>query len=91
MSKDLPSDVVAVITQLCAETRRAIAKGEYDTARAAVGTMNRVATNKLSDGDERRTVRHACERVTDLLADDPQQDVATAYVEALERQFPTDS
>ena len=91
MNDDLPSDVVTVITQLCLETRRALDDGDCETARATVETMDRVATNKLPDGRHRRTVRHACERITDLLAEDPEPDAAAAYIEALERRFPADS
>jgi hypothetical protein len=86
---DLPTDVVTVITQLCGETRRALAAGEYDTARATTDTMARVATNKLPEGHHRETVRHACDRITTLLDDDPEVEAAIGYVDALERSFPT--
>ena len=91
MSEDLPSDVVAVITQLCEKTQQALADGDDDTARATVDTMDRVATNKLPEGQQRQTVRHACERITALLDDDPDIAAASAYVEALDRRFPTES
>ena len=87
MSEDLPSDVVAVITQLCEKTRQALSEGDCETARAAVDTIERVATNKLPEGEHRQTVRHACERIAAVLADDETDD-ALAYVEALERRFP---
>ena len=91
MSEDLPSDVVAVITQLCAKTRQALADGDCETARATVDTIDRIATNKLPEGDHRQTVRHACARITDLLGEDPDINAATAYVDALEQRFPTDA
>jgi hypothetical protein len=91
VSEDLPSDVVEVITQLCTETKKALAEGDADTARATVDTMERVATNKLPEGDQRQTVRHACERTAALLTGDPDIDAATAYIEALGRRFPNDS
>jgi hypothetical protein len=91
VSEDLPSDVVAVITQLSTATLTALAEGDADTARATVDTMARVATNKLPAGDQRRTVRHACDRIAALLTEDPNFDAATAYVAALDRRFPTES
>jgi len=89
VSEDLPSDAVVVISQLCTETREALAEGDADTARATAETMTRVATNKLPDGEHRRTVRHACDRITLLLADESTIDAASAYAEALDRRFPT--
>ncbi|WP_340097661.1 hypothetical protein [Salinibaculum salinum] len=89
MSDDLPTDVVTVITQLCAETRRALTGGDHETACATTDTMRRVATNKLPEGHHRQTVRHACDRITALLDGDPEVAVAVAYVDALERSFPT--
>jgi hypothetical protein len=86
---DRPTDVVTVIAQLCAETRRALTEGDYDTACATADTMARVATNKLPEGHHRQTVRHACDRITALLNDNPEAAAAIAYAEALERSFPT--
>ncbi|MEF8786615.1 MAG: hypothetical protein V5A45_11835 [Haloarculaceae archaeon] len=89
MSDDLPADVVTVITQLCTETRRAVTEGDYETACLTADTMRRVATNKLPEGHHRQTVRHACDRITALLDDDPEVAAAVGYVDALERSFPT--
>ncbi len=91
MPDDLPTDVVTVINHLCAETQRVLTEDDYDTARATTDTMARVATNKLPEGHHRQTVRHACDRITSLLDDDPEVAAAIAYVEALERSFPTES
>jgi hypothetical protein len=88
---DLPTDVIAVLSQLFAETRTALADGDLATARETISSAETVATNKLPAGDRKAALLHGCERVRDLLEEDePKTDVATEYVAAMERRLPDD-
>ena len=85
---DLPSDVRSVLTQLLTEAQIAIGDRDHEAARAAVDTVDEVATNKLPEGDRRRRLRHGCERVEDLLdgGDNDDTAAAAAYLWSMERR-----
>lgn len=70
MSEDLPPDVRAVLTQLFAEGRDALAADDRDTAIQTVTTAETVVTNKLPEGAFRDRLLHGCERVHRLLVAD---------------------
>jgi len=87
--EDIPADVREVVTQLLAESGRAVAD-EPETARRSVDTVETVVTNKLPEGELRAEMRHGCRRVTALL--DPadggvRTDAAAEYLAAMERRF----
>lgn len=71
MAEDLPPDVRAVLTQLFAEGRNALAADERDAALETVTSAEAVATNKLPEGSLRDRLLHGCERVRRLLDADP--------------------
>jgi hypothetical protein len=68
--EDLPPDVRAVLTQLLAEGRDALATDDRDTAIQTVTTAETVATNKLPEGAFRDRLLHGCGRVHRLLVAD---------------------
>ena len=91
MTDDPPADVLAVLSQLLAETRTALAEGDHDVAEETVTSAETVATNKLPEGERREAVLYGCGRVHSLL--DPEDggveaDVAAEYVAAMERRLP---
>ena len=91
MADDPPADVLAVLTQLLAETRTALAEGDRETARETVSSAETVASNKLPGGERRDALLHGCGRVRSLLDPDDgdvEADVATEYVAAMERRLP---
>ncbi len=67
MVEDLPPDVRAVLTQLFAEGRNALAADDRETAVRTVTTAETVVTNKLPEGAFRDRLLHGCERVRRLL------------------------
>jgi hypothetical protein len=71
VAEDLPPDVRAVLTQLFAEGRNALAADERDAAVETVTSAEAVATNKLPEGSLRDRLLHGCERVRRLLDADP--------------------
>jgi hypothetical protein len=71
VAEDLPPDVRAVLTQLFAEGRNALAADERDAALETVTSAEAVATNKLPEGSLRDRLLHGCERVRRLLDADP--------------------
>lgn len=71
MAEDLPPDVRAVLTQLFAEGRNALAADEREAALETVTSAEAVATNKLPEGSLRDRLLHGCERVRRLLDADP--------------------
>jgi uncharacterized protein YyaL (SSP411 family) len=85
---DLPPDVHAVLAQLLTEAQVAIGERDHEAARAAVGTVDEVATNKLPESERRRRLRHGCERATALLDDGGTEATAaaTAYLVSMERR-----
>jgi hypothetical protein len=91
VSGDLPTDVRTVLAQLFAEARAALDDGDVRIAREAVGSAATVAATKLPEGDRRDRLRHGCDRVRALLADDPDTEAAAAYLAAMERRLPAES
>jgi hypothetical protein len=85
---DVPSDVESVLTQLLAEAQVAVGERDHEAARAAVDTVDEVATNKLPEGEPRRRLRHGCGRVEELLDTDDTDDTAAAaaYLSSMERR-----
>ncbi len=85
---DLPSDVRSVLTQLLTEAQVALGERDHEAARAAVDTVDEVATNKLPEGEPRRRLRHGCERVEELLDGGGNDDTAAAaaYLASMERR-----
>lgn len=91
MADDLPTDALAVLSQLLAETRTALAEGDHETAEETVTSAETVATNKLPAGQRRDALLHGCDRVLALLDPDEgeaEADVAAEYVAAMERRLP---
>jgi hypothetical protein len=86
VSRDLPSDVHAVLTQLAEEGETAISGAEFDTARQTVATVETVSRNKLPECELRSQLLHGCEQVyTALDTDDP--DAAAEYLRAMNRRL----
>jgi hypothetical protein len=85
---DPPPDVREVLVQLLREAQVAVGERDHEAARAAVGTVGEVASNKLPEGDQRRRLRHGCERVDALLDGDDNDDTAAAaaYLSSMERR-----
>lgn len=88
MSRDLPSDVHAVLTQLAEEGESAIIEAEFDTARQTVVTAETVSRNKLPECDLRSQLLHGCEQVHTAL-DNDHPDAAAEYLRAMERRLAT--
>jgi hypothetical protein len=97
VADDLPPDVRAVLVQLLAEGREALAAGDREVAARTVTTAETVATNKLPEGALRGRLLHGCARVRELLAGDATVDgvegrpgtaeeAAAAYLAAMERR-----
>jgi hypothetical protein len=97
--EDLPPDVRAVLAQLFAEGREALAADDRGTAIETVTTAETVATNKLPEGALRDRLLHGCGRVRRLLdagvgasredgdpPDGERTDAAAAYLAAMERR-----
>lgn len=89
MADELPSDVLAVLTQLFETGETAVLSGEFDTARQTVTTAKTVSRNKLPDGELRGQLVHGCTRVNTLLAAPDDEDVASAaeYLRTMERRL----
>jgi hypothetical protein len=88
--EDLPTDVQTVLSQLFAESRRALCDDDLATARESVISAASVVRNKLPDGEFKRELRHGCERVVDLLnaGDEPADaEAAAEYLAAMERRL----
>jgi hypothetical protein len=83
MADEVPSDVRAVLSQLLTEGRTASADGDLDTVADVVDTVQRVATNKLPEGDLRARLLHGCTLLGDELDDDPDTDALVAYFRAM--------
>ncbi|WP_058994268.1 hypothetical protein [Haloarcula sp. CBA1127] len=86
MSRDLPSDVHAVLTQLVEEGETAISDAEFDTARQTVATAETVSRNKLPDCELRSQLLHGCEQVHSAL-DTDHPDAAAEYLRAMNRRL----
>lgn len=86
MSDPLPPDVRAVLKQLFAEARTALAAGDVAVARSAVESAETVVANKLPAGDRRERLRHGCRRVRGTI-EEPGTDAAEAYLAAMERRL----
>ncbi|EMA19662.1 hypothetical protein [Haloarcula argentinensis] len=86
MSRDLPSDVHTVLTQLAEAGETAISDVEFDTARQTVATAETVSRNKLPECELRSQLLHGYEQVrTALDNDDP--DAAAEYLRAMHRRL----
>ena len=93
MADDLPPDVRAVLVQLLAEGREALAAGDREVAARTVTTAETVATNKLPEGELRDHLLHGCDRVEMLLDpeagdEDVETDAAGEYIAAMRRRLP---
>lgn len=66
-SVDLPADVRSVLTQLLAEARTAAAERNVSTVADAVGSVERVATNKVPESEARDRLLHGCREIDRLL------------------------
>ena len=88
---DLPTDVRTVLAQLFAEARAALDDGDVDTAREVVESAETVVATKLPEGDRRDRLRHGCDRVRALVADDHDTAAAAAYLAAMERRLPDET
>lgn len=86
MSDDAPTDVRTVLCQLFGAGREALAEDDPGRCERIVDSARSVATNKLPEGERRAKIRHGCERVQTLLADD-ETAAATEYLAAMERLF----
>ena len=89
VSIDLPSDIHAVLTQLLEESERAVATGECETARRAVGTVRTVSRTKLPDGELRAQLLHGSNRVHTALRTDtePNSELVAEYLRAMLRRL----
>lgn len=83
---EIPADAASVLRQLLREAREGCREwAEADTL-AALDTVERVARNKLPEGDTRARLLHGCTRVRETVSDDPT--TAMEYLRAMERLVP---
>jgi hypothetical protein len=79
--RDLPTDVRDTLRQLLSEAAAAARERDPDTAVDLLDTVERVAENKLPEGDLRARLLFGAERARRLAADEPL--VAAEYCRAM--------
>lgn len=83
MADDLPSDVHSVLTQTLESAAARAEAGDEELLRL-LDTVERVATNKLPEGDRRGRLQHGCGLTRDVFAEG-EHDVAAEYCRSMLR------
>jgi hypothetical protein len=88
-TRDLPTDVRVVLSQVFTEAADALNGGDAATARSLVGTGRTVAETKVPPGERRAELLEGCRRVADVLDGEgnaaDRQALAAAYCRRLAR------
>lgn len=71
MTDEVPPDVAEELARLLATARDRTRRGETESVRHSLDTIESLVTSSLSDGDLRDRLLHGCEQVDYLTGDDP--------------------
>ncbi|PSQ42655.1 hypothetical protein BRD17_08245 [Halobacteriales archaeon SW_7_68_16] len=82
---EVPTDVRDTLGQLLSEAHDAVGE-RPETARDAIDTVDRVATNKLPEGDRQDRLEHGCRAAADAL-DAGDDALAREYLRAMTRRL----